>query len=370
MEVEKMSNNRQLTNAQNLSIKYIGEHAFSRKEEAITLIKEILQMSNIQWDMYENALAKLRTNARIALHFHPDRPLADMKCVAQALLEQGAYRSQFETRISNGGLSAYLGGARDLWEKNLFNGAYHIDGASISERPKYGALDVMLHADGPSPRFGSCFFLLSPSVSSRSTYTYGDSNNDRPEKGTLEEFDIVIAALLNDVFFRESALGERDVTPGKLIDHLLYNLDQPYRYSLDDIPRRNLNHYIEAQIHGDISLADDVEMLVADSSFKGTQVGSLLEQLCLKYSIKLIWNIGPYLMVEEVPTDFRGPTMPSLANRIAKNGYIDASIIGEAVNDLKSNPTKWYDRGSYAEVLQELKLLWHVLVRFGKSSAV
>ncbi|MFC4812900.1 DUF3626 domain-containing protein [Paenibacillus sp. GCM10023250] len=357
---------RQLTNSQSLSIKYIREHALTRKKEATTLIKEILQMSNIHWDTYESALSKLRSNARIALHFHPDRPLADTTCVAQGLLEQGTYKSQFETHISNGSPTAYLGGARDLWEKHLFHGAYHIDGAAIHERPKYGSLNVMSHVDGPSPRFGSCFFLLSPRVSWRSTFTYGDSYTDRPEKGTYEEFDMIMAALLNDTFSREFALGEEGLTPSKFIHRLLYDLDKPYPNPIHPMPRHNLDHYVEAQIHGEISLKDDVEILVADPSFKGTPIGSILERLCMNYSIKFIWNTGYYLKVEAVPTDFRGPTMPALARRIEKDGYINASIIGDAVNELNRNPANWSDRGSYAEVLQELKLLWHVLVRFGK----
>ncbi len=51
--------------------------------------------------------------------------------------------------------------------------------------------------------------------------------------------------------------------------------------------------------------------------------------------------------------------MPSLARRIARNHCIDANIIGSAVVDLKCNPLSWSDRGTYEEVLQELKLLWH-----------
>lgn len=43
----------------------------------------------------------------------------------------------------------------------------------------------MLHPDGPAPRFGSCYFLLSPKVSSRSTYTYLDSHQDPKEKGLM-----------------------------------------------------------------------------------------------------------------------------------------------------------------------------------------
>jgi Protein of unknown function (DUF3626) len=58
--------------------------------------------------------------------------------------------------------------------------------------------------------------------------------------------------------------------------------------------------------------------------------------------------------------------MPSLAKRIARSDTIDVSKIGTAVVDLKRNPDSWSDRGTYEEVLQELKLLWHVLVRYGK----
>ncbi len=58
--------------------------------------------------------------------------------------------------------------------------------------------------------------------------------------------------------------------------------------------------------------------------------------------------------------------MPSLAKRITQNDYIDASKIGCAAMDLKRDPGAWIDRGTYQEVLQELKLLWHVLVRYGK----
>ena len=93
------------------------------------------------------------------------------------------YKSQFETLLSNGSVSAYPGGERDLWEKRIFGGAYQLEGVTNDQRPKYGALNLMLHPDGPAPRFGSCYFLLSPKVSSRSTYTYLDSHQDPKEKG-------------------------------------------------------------------------------------------------------------------------------------------------------------------------------------------
>ena len=61
--------------------------------------------------------------------------------------------------------------------------------------------------------------------------------------------------------------------------------------------------------------------------------------------------------------------MPSLAARVALDGRIDAAAIGVAARALKRDPAAWSDRGDYATVLQELKLLWHVLVRFGRPRA-
>jgi len=356
----------ELTRSQLLALENITDYARNHSLNAKETIEHILKMSNISDEIFEYSVAKIKAHARIGLHFHPDRPNSIMKCVAETLLEQGIYKSQFETGISNGSVSAYPGGQRDLWEKRIFEGAYQLAGTTNNQRPKYGALNLMLHPDGPAPRFGSCYFLLSPKVSNRSTYTYLDSHQDPKEKGTYKEFDMILAAILEETFLRDFAIGESNLTPVRLVNHLLANLENPFVDPVNKEQNRNLNHYIEAQIHGDIALKDDVEVLVADPSFKGTHVGRILEQICLKYSIDLYWHKGFTLMVDEVPSDFRGPSMPSLAKRIGQNNFIDASIIGSAVMDLKHNPAAWSDRGTYNEVLQELKLLWHVLVKYGK----
>ena len=266
--------------------------------------------------------------------------------------------------MSGGGETAHPGGARDEWEKALFGGAYHLDGSSDGERPKYGALDLMLHPDGPSPRFGCCYFLLRPEVSQRSTFTYLDSSHSGI-KGTFAAFDDVLAAAMRDAFFSDFAIGERNLTVPHLVDHFLNALDRPFEDPSTRPANRNLNHYIEAQVHGDISLADDVEILVADPSFEGTAISRLLDELCSTYSIQLYWHIGFEMCSEDVPTDFRGPAMPSLAARIAKEGRFDASVIGSAAVDLRRNPEAWNDRGSPGEVRGQLRYLWHTLVRYG-----
>ncbi|PQD95667.1 DUF3626 domain-containing protein [Pradoshia eiseniae] len=354
-----------LSKAQRFAIEHIEAWAKQHKHEARLTINHILEMSNISTDTFEKAVDAIKTNARISLHFHPDRLDSSLNSIAESLFMQGEYKSQFETLISSGSVSAVPGGERDLWEKRMFGGAYHIGGAAISERPKYGALNLMLPSDGPAPRFGSCYFLLYPAVSHRSSFTYLDSHLEIKEKGTYKEFDLILAALLEDSFSREFALGESDLQPPRLVNHLLTTLSKPQKFLIEEKVHRNLDQYIEAQIHGSLSLKDDVEILVADSSFKGTDIGEIMEQLCSKFSIKLYWRRGFNLKVQDVPSDFRGAKMPVLAHRIAERKYINARIIGSAMKEMYLHPDQWSDYGTMKEIVQDFKLLWHVLVRYG-----
>jgi len=355
----------QLTPSQIAALRHVTEHARSRKESAAGEISHFLAMSNLSEHTYSTAVDRLKQFARVGLQFHPDRLDPNTKTVAEALFEQGVYKNQFETRLSSGSLSAHAGGARDAWEAGLFDGAYTLETSADSERPKYGALQLLPHADGPAPRFGSCYFLLKPTVGRRCTFTNLDSYLEPQHKGTYEEFDDVMAALLNEVFTRNFALGEHDLNIARLLT-LLGAFDGSFHDPSGKNPSRNLDHYIEAQVHGTVSLRDDVDILVADPSFKGTQVGSVLESICEKYEIRSYWHAGFAIAPDDVPSDFRGHTMPSLAKRIATKPHLDVSMIGEAARSLRQNPGLWSDRGSYAEVLQELKYLWHVLVKFGK----
>lgn len=365
-----------LTTSQSVALRFVTERARARTPKADERIEHILRMSNIGQERFEQAISQLKSHGRVALHFHPDRPTPngplpnregrEGRTVAAALLADGIYRSQFETGISNGGLSAHPGGARHRWETQIFGDAYDSPDANPTERPKYGALDVMLHPDGPSPRFGSCYLLLSPNVSHRCSFTYLDSHENPDEKGTFEAFEDIASALLRDAFVGEFALGEKSLTPTRLIDHLSTQLGKTFVDPSALPPQRNLDYYIEAQVHGDVSLGTDVDVLVADPSFVGTETGDTLDAICHRYDIALYWHAGFALGLDEVPSDFRGPTMPSLARRISTGNHVDANMIGQAAVALKDDPSSFGDRGTYAEVLQELKFLWHVLVRHGR----
>lgn len=354
-----------LTKSQADAISHIREYAKTRKSEALTSIEHVLRMSNTPRSNFDALIEKTKSKARVALHFHPDRLDPDLKSVAKALLDCGIYKSQFETGLSSGSVSAHLGGARDLWEKQLFGGAYQQVGVEHSHRPKYGALDLLAHPDGPAPRFGSCYFLLKPEVTKRCTFTYLDSHQDPKEKGTYDEFDDILAALLSDSFSDEVVLGEQ-LRPQHLIEKITSSMEKSFEERLSLPHRRVSDHYIEAQIHGSISLTDDVDFLIADPAFKGTDVGDQLSAACDMFKIDLYWHAGYVLPTAEVPLDYRGPTMPSLAKRVAPDGMLDVVKIGKAAASLRISPSAWADRGGEKDVLQELKLLWHVLQRFGR----
>jgi len=346
------------------AIAHFTSYARSRRDLARSTLDEIISMSNLDRSAFHRGVQSLRKYARVVLHFHPDRLNLQLRTVAESMLESGSYENQFQTLISNGSVSAFPGGARDLWEKRLFGGAYHRDGATLAHRPKYGALDVMRHSDGAAPRFGSCYFVLVESVAKRSTLTYLDSHDEPLERGTVEELDDVVAAMFKESFTRDFALGETQLRPAALLDRL-HRLADPYADPATRASARNLDHYIEAQVHGPVRLSEDVERLVVDPSFQNTATGQTLATVCDRYDIEMYWHRGFKLPVAEVPSDFRGSTMPSLAARVAADGVVDAAAIGNAVMSLKRAPEAWAGRGEPARVLQELKLLWHVLVRFG-----
>lgn len=366
-----------MKSSQLAALDHVRRTALARKAVARSRAIESLRHSQCEIGDYDCALACIRDHARIVVHFHPDRHDVKQRPVIVALLKDGTYRNQFETGLSAGGLLPFAGSARDTWERTLFGGAYHTEGVSLAERPKYGALELVRFSDGPIPRFGSCYLVLQPAVSMRTSFTFAGSEDPRAPNhaGTIEALDAVIAALLAEIEaggfatppwppFRAPTLGLPDLTILKFL-HLTKSLAAPRRDPLELPVGRVLDTQIEAQVHGSIDLREDVELLVADPAFQRTATGEALQQLATLYGFPLRWHRGFRLPVTEVPSDFRGAEMSRLARRIAVDGVIDAVTIGDAEASLHQDPASWGDWASHAEVLQQLKQLWHVLVHFG-----
>ena len=363
-----------LSSAQRAVLKYIDDRAASLQPDAVNQLTHILQRAHCTQEMLHDALECIRHHARIVLHFHPDRYGKKQITVAEALLKEGQYRSQFETGLSSGGRSAFPGGDRDNWERTLFGGVYHHSESTEKERPKYGALELIRYPDGPWPRFGSSYLVLRVSVSSRSTFTFsGSEQSSAPERvGTIDRMDVVMAALLAEIEKGEGArvpwppfvadtLGVKGLTVSRLLKRLSRDLPSPRPNPSIPPAGRVLDTGIEAQVHGPVDLRRDVERIVVDPSFQGTTTGEFLIKLSRKYSIPLDWHCGFRLAVREILSEFRGPAIPRIALRIAGDGVIDTAVIGAAEASLHLESEKWRDWGTHDETLQHLKQLWHVL---------
>ncbi|KQZ05865.1 hypothetical protein ASD21_17905 [Caulobacter sp. Root1455] len=252
----------------------------------------------------------------VTLNFHPDTPSPDGTMIEQ-LAREGVYRSQFETRTSNGGLTAYPGGDRWRWESRLFGGAYDDDhGAVVEMRPKYGALNYLDRPHGGSHRFGSCHLRLNPGVLGRTTFCYPDSFMTPERFGTADRMALIALAVAN-----EAALD-----------------------LLDD--------YIEAHVHGRLSVADDVAAIVLDPSYRGTTIETAARSL----PCAVEWHDGFRLPRERLADceRYRGPDAARTLEALEVDGFVTPADIGQARrNGLDYQLAKW---------------AWHCVARFGAAS--
>lgn len=246
---------------------------------------------------------------RVTLHFHPDRVFAGQQLI-EHLAGDGVYRSQFETFTSNGGLTAHPGGDRWLWEHRIFGAAY--DQAPVGARPKYGSLNHRRRSAGGSIRFGSAHLRLHEHTLHRSTFCYPDSVFNPTAFGTADHMGLIPLADADD----------RDL--------------------LDD--------YIEAHLHGSLLLERDVEAVVLDPAYRGTDI----EVAAAALPFPVEWHPGFRLHIDDLldHADYRGQAVVTAGLTMATNGWLDARIIGLAVRH------DTYDH-------QTLKRLWHCVARFG-----
>lgn len=243
----------------------------------------------------------------IDLHFHPDWPYGP-GTVIESLVRDCVYLSQFVTGTSNGGLTAHEGGDRWRWESRLFGGRY--DACDPRERPVYGALDIDDNPYGASVRFGSARLRLRADTSMRSTFCYPDS-----------------------VFEPTAVHG-----PDAVADLIAQARDSDH-----DL----LDRYVEAHVHGGVSLSRDVEAVVLDPCYQGTAV----EDAARALGCALQWHPGFRVESSSLDPHYRGGQVVTLARSLGP--VLTPDVIGRAARSERHDP-------------QALKRVWHYLARFGQ----
>ena len=248
---------------------------------------------------------------RVTLHFHPDR-LARGVPILLRMAADGIYRSQFETGTGNGGLTAFPGGDRWRWESRIFGGAY--DDGPAANRPRYGSLNFRGRRVGGSPRFGSAHLRLAASAMARATFCYPDSFLEPAHFGVTARVSHLVAMALAD-----------DTDP------------------LDD--------YVEAHVHGGLSLRADVEAVVLDPCYQGTDVEADARRL----GCPVEWHGGFRVTADDLRRNagYRAPEFAELGLSLARDGCLDPAMIGDASR-----------AGRHDE--QALKRVWHYVARFGR----
>ena len=271
-------------------------------------------------DPVEAALTHLRRQSSagvdeacypVTINFHPDLAL-EGETLIDLLVAHGIYRSQFETGISNGGLTAFRGGDRWNWESRIFGFAY--DEGPPSRRPKYGALNYRHDTVGGSRRFGSCHLRVAPHVRSRTSFCYPDSHW-QPRDFAVDNVGPLIA------------------------------LAEANELRLDAW----LDNYIEAHIHGPLRIMEDVEAVVLDPSFRGT----LVDEAAHSLGCRVEWHEGFRLSLDSFDdcAAFRGTEAAIGVASIAENMIVTPAILGSARDRmLDSQMAKW---------------VWHCIARFG-----
>lgn len=261
------------------AVTVIAERA--RRDRLAALAR--LRTDGLVGDEVDRAIGALRTNIRLTVNFHPDRRDRSGRTVASGLLADGRYRAQSETGISNGSRSAVPGGDRTRWESAMFGG---VDDDPSLIRPLYGAFDMFHDPLGASPAFGSSFLVLRPHCLERATLCVGDSHLGPVDVGTRNDLTSILAGAVHE------CTGGSGFGRNLSVDGFVGALSEgspPQRSA------RELDRYVEAQIHGGIDLARDVERIVVDPSFRRTDIEHDLRQAAEREGFDVDWNEGSVL---------------------------------------------------------------------------
>ncbi|RYC13196.1 DUF3626 domain-containing protein [Nocardioides zhouii] len=262
--------------------------------------------------------------AGIVLHFHPG-----LACVTGTVLEaivaEGAYRSQWVRGTSNCGLTAHTGGHRWVWEARLFGRRY--DDADPADRPVYGAWNRRRDPYGAAPRFGWAYLLLRPAAIERSTFCWPDSVYDPHATGRPERLPelcaLADAGLLDPAQLPETAAG--------------LPLDDP------------LNDYVEAHVHGGVDLARDVQAIVLDPSNLSDHRDTLGALADLGVAVET--HPGYRVTTGQIDETYRSKVPVALARELG--GEITPAGLAVAQRTGAHDP-------------RAVKWLWHCLARFGR----
>eukprot|EP01059_Diplonema_ambulator_P006740 TRINITY_DN16350_c0_g1_i4.p1 TRINITY_DN16350_c0_g1~~TRINITY_DN16350_c0_g1_i4.p1 ORF type:complete len:994 (+),score=166.97 TRINITY_DN16350_c0_g1_i4:89-3070(+) len=239
------------------------EKALPQLREKVLKLK--IKGTSASWteEHLEKMLLWIRDEAPIIIHIPFD---ADQRM--EKLLKDTHFRNQFETKISRGTLDYSTTGSRAGWEDRIFDKKYST--AEPFQRPKYGCLNIVNDPRGIS-----------------SATSYGDS------------YIILKKCRLRTSFAdKDSSCTDAQIASCEYHAHVLNKYsDAELQRVLEVSNRMRLWHksdvvhtYKEVQIHGEIRLSENIDLVVLHEKYKkNTRIVSLMEEFCDKNNCKYIF---------------------------------------------------------------------------------
>ena len=204
----------------------------------------------------------------------------------------------------------------------MFDGRY--DEAPAHDRPVYGAWNRHDDLYGASPRFGSAYLRLRPETIRRATFCWPDSVYQPQVVGGREKLDQLC-----------QLADSPDVDPSVVSA-------APPDLPLDD----PLNDYVEAHVHGGLSVMRDVEAAVVDPTDRAEHSAILGRLGCAVEE-----HAGYSVTADAIDPEYRSPVPVELARLLG--GEITPARLARASRSGDHDP-------------QAVKWLWHCLARFGR----
>ena len=173
---------------------------------------------------------------------------------AISILKDGRFKSQFESNKSGGGFSTKLRRDAEEWGIGVPRNI------SVEKRPIYGYFKTQEHGAGA---YGNVEFVLKDTVRERTTITVGDSLSGFADKSTV---GVPLNSITKASFADNYAVGE------------LYKTG------------RISEGYIEAQIHGGVTIDDVFEVIVHPDEQTGRSMSRELRDICREKGIKVSYS--------------------------------------------------------------------------------
>ncbi|XP_078367212.1 uncharacterized protein LOC144651186 isoform X2 [Oculina patagonica] len=277
-----------LNDTQRAALQYvITRSAQDSKSVASKLLARVQRLGYSENDL-KRTLQWIRSASPIIIHINLDK-------VLKFLVEDTHYRNRFETGTSGGSTDKV---ARKSWEDRIFNNAYN--SSSPSERVKYGVLNIVGDPRGVKKcsQYGDSFLQLKK-VRLRTTFASMDTSGEAVKLSCCEHYENVLFAYTD-----QEITAIMDVATVKV----------PFHRS------DCISHYKEVQIHGPVSLSENVECIVVNPRHqKESLTTKLLDRFVEQNKCNLIW-MDPDDQPGAAP-----PPVGSLVGSLVEEGLVISS---------------------------------------------